>query len=94
MQTYYMLGKYLPVGLESISTDRTDKCRHLIEELGGEIILMNALLGDYDLAFVIKFKSSAQALEASLTLSKVTGISFNTWPAVSVSEFDEMAKRA
>ena len=93
MQIYYMLGKYLPDGLENISNDRTDKCRGIIERLGGEIILMNALLGEYDLAFVIKFKGHEQALEASLALSKITGISFSSWPAISVSEFDEIAKR-
>jgi len=91
MSIYYMFGKYSLESLKNISAERTDRARKIIEAMGGQIILMNALIGEYDLAFVINFESNAKALEASLALNKATGISFKTWPAISISDFDEIA---
>ncbi len=91
MQTYYMFGKYSSSALGDISSARTVQCSQLIEKMGGEIILMHALLGGYDLAFVINFESNARALQASLTLNRETGISFSTWPAIHVSDLDKIA---
>ena len=92
MHTYYMLGKYSIGAAKHISAIRTDECIRVIEELDGEIILLDALLGDFDLAVICKFEDNRAALKASVALEKRTGIRFVTLPAVPVSEFDQLAK--
>lgn len=90
MSTYYLFGKYTTEALQASSATRTTQCTQLIEKLGGEIILMHALLGEYDLALIINFPSNEEALKASVSLSKLTGMSFRTCPAVTVDKFDEI----
>jgi len=51
---------------------------------------MYVLLGEKDLVFIVNFPEIEQAIKASVALSKLTGISFTTLPAVSVEEFDKM----
>jgi uncharacterized protein with GYD domain len=92
MTTYYLFGTYTNEALENISAERTEKCRDVIEKYGGEIILMHALLGEYDLVFIINFPDNEAAMKASIALNKLTGISFMTSPAVTVARFDEIVK--
>jgi len=91
MQIYYMLGSYPAGRVKQVSALRTEECGRIIEGLDGEIVLMNALLGQFDLAFVAKFPDNSAAFKASLALMKVTGINFITLPAISVSDFDQLA---
>jgi uncharacterized protein with GYD domain len=91
MQTYYMLGSYPSGAVKQISALRTEECARIIEGLGGQIILMDALLGQYDLAFITKFSDNSAAFKASLALMKVTGVNFTAMPAIPVSEFDQLA---
>jgi uncharacterized protein with GYD domain len=91
MHTYYLLGKYSVGAAKHISSIRTDECVRTIEELNGEIILLDALLGDFDLAVICKFEDNCAALKASVALEKRTGIRFTTLPAVPVSDFDRVA---
>uniref|UniRef100_A0A7C4NU78 GYD domain-containing protein n=1 Tax=Thermodesulfobacterium geofontis TaxID=1295609 RepID=A0A7C4NU78_9BACT len=51
---------------------------------------MFALLGDYDLAFVLDFPGIKEAMATSVEIAKTTGISFKTLPAITVEEFDEL----
>jgi uncharacterized protein with GYD domain len=51
---------------------------------------MYSLLGEKDLVFILTFPGIEQAMKASVALSKMTGISFTTLPAVTVEEFDKM----
>ena len=88
MQTFYMLGRYSGNAVKHISAARTEECSRVIEALGGEIILIDALLGDFDLALIVKFKTNVEAMRASLKMQRETGIAFTTYPAVSVEEFD------
>ena len=90
MSTFLMLGKYSPNGLRKISADRTAKSINLIKKLGGKIHSMHALLGDHDLVFIVDFPGNIQALEASLALFKLTEISFTTYPALEVKQFDKI----
>jgi hypothetical protein len=46
--------------------------------------------GEHDLIFVLTFQGIEEAMKASVALSKTTGISFTTSPAVTVGEFDKM----
>ncbi|MCQ9205190.1 MAG: GYD domain-containing protein [Omnitrophica bacterium] len=50
---------------------------------------MYALLGSYDLAFVVEFSESLEAMKASISVTKLSDISFTTFPAISVEEFDK-----
>jgi len=90
MAKFVMLGKYSAGALKGISKARTGKGIAIIKKCGGRVISMLALLGNYDLLFVLDFPSNAAAMKASLKLSKLTGIGFTTSPAVTIEEFDRL----
>ncbi len=92
MSTYYMFGKYSVKAIGKISPSRTDECTKVIEDFGGEILLMHALLGQHDLVFIVNFPDNESALKASLVLTRITGIAFSTAPATSVDHFDKVVK--
>ena len=73
-----------------MSSKRTKEAESLIKKLGGEVKGMYSLLGEKDLVFILTFPGIEQAMKASVALSKMTGISFTTSPAVTVEEFDKM----
>lgn len=89
MAKFLMLGKYSQEGVLGITAERTNKVKEAIEKSGGKVSLMLALLGSYDLAFVVDFPGVAEIMKASVSLTKLTGIGFTTSPAVSVEEFDK-----
>jgi len=90
MAKFLMLGKYSLEAIKGITTERTNKIVSTIEKSGGKVNLMLALLGNYDLAFVVDFSGVSQAMSASVELAKLTSISFTTSPALTVEEFDKM----
>jgi len=90
MTTFFMFGKYSSGSLKGMSAKRTEKTDSLIKKFGGEIESMYVLLGEKDLVFIVNFPGIEQAMKASVALSKLTGISFVTSPAVTVEEFDKM----
>ncbi len=92
MATYFLIGKYSQQALGGISADRTKKAAAAIEKLSGKIKSMHALLGDKDLIFVVELPGIKEAMKASMSLAKLTGIFFNTSEAVSIEEFDKLAK--
>lgn len=90
MAKFLMLGKYSQEAVKAISSQRTQKALEVIENNGGKANLILALLGEYDLALVVEFGGTKEMMKASVALTKLTGISFITSPAVSVEEFDKM----
>ena len=90
MATFFMFGKYSPEALKETSAERTDRGRSLVKKFGGEVNSMYALLGEYDLVLIVNFPGIEQAMKASVALSKLTGISFTTSPAVTAEDFDKM----
>ena len=90
MTTFLMFGKYSSRALQEMSVQRTDKVVDLIKQFGGEVQAMYATLGQHDLVFVVSLPGTDEAMKASVTLTKLTGISFNTMPAVSVQDFDKL----
>ncbi|MGC9325457.1 MAG: GYD domain-containing protein [Desulfomonilia bacterium] len=90
MATFFMFGSYSAEALKKISADRTVKAMELIRKNGGKIVSMYALFGDKDLVFITEFPSLEHAMKTSVGLNRLTGISFATYPAVSVEEFDKM----
>ena len=91
MTKVLMLGKYSVEAIKGITGERTKKVVDTIEKAGGKVNLMYALLGNYDLVFVVDFPGIEEALKASVALTKLTGIGFTTSPAISVEEFDKIA---
>jgi len=93
MSTFFMLGKYSSEALKGISAGRTDKALKLVKKFGGEVKSMYALLGEIDLVFIVTFPDVEKAMQASVALNKLTGISFTTLPAVTVEEFDKVMSK-
>jgi uncharacterized protein with GYD domain len=93
MATFFMFGKYSQEALKGISAGRTEEAKNLIRGLGGEIKNIYALLGEYDLVLITEFSGIEEAMKASVAITKMTGISFSTAPAISVGRFDELMKK-
>lgn len=90
MATFFMFGRYSSEALKGMSAKRTKEAESLIKKLGGKVESMYALLGEKDLVFISTFPGIEQAMKASVALSKMTGISFTTLPAIPVEEFDKL----
>ncbi len=90
MALFLMFGKYSAEGIKGISAQRTQQAEETIRKFGGSVSAMYALLGDKDLLLVTEFPDIGAAMQASVALSKLTGIAFSTAPAVTVAEFDRL----
>jgi len=90
MATFFMFGKYSSEGLKEMSAERTDKAVSLIKKFDGEVDSVYALLGEQDLVLIVDFPGVEQAMKASVALTKMTGVSFSSSPAVPVEDFDKM----
>jgi len=90
MATFCMFGRYSSEALKGMSAKRTKESESLIKKFGGKVESMYALLGEKDLVFIVTFPGIEQAMKASVALSRMTGISFATLPAVTVEEFDKL----
>ena len=94
MATFFMFGRYTPEALKGISAKRTKDAENLVKKFGGKVESVYALLGEKDLVFICSFPGMAQAMKASVALSKRTAISFTTSPAVTVREFDRLMAKS
>ena len=90
MATFFMFGKYSSEAVKGMSPKRTKAAEEAIKKLGGKIESMYALLGERDLVVILSIPGVEQAMKASVALSKMTGISFTTLPALPVEEFDKL----
>ncbi len=90
MATFFMFGIYSADALDDIGAGRTSDAEKLITRYGGKVNSMYALMGEQDLILIIDFPDTQHAMQASVALSKATGISFSTSPAVSVAQFDQL----
>jgi uncharacterized protein with GYD domain len=90
MATFLVLGKYSSEGLMGMSAERTVAVADLVKKYGGEIQAVYGLLGEYDLACIIEFPGTQEAMQASVAFSKLTKIACTTSPAVPVEEFDKL----
>ena len=92
MATYFMFGIYSADAMEDMSADRTAAAEKLVQSYGGRIDSIHALMGEEDLILITDFPDNEKAMQASVALSKLTGISFSTAPAGEVAEFDKLMK--
>jgi len=90
--TFCMIGKYNQMALENVSSIRTKKAEQLIARYEGTVKAMYALLGENDLIIIVELPTIEDAMKVSISLTKLTGISFTTSPAVSVEDFDIFAE--
>ncbi|MFA5224908.1 MAG: GYD domain-containing protein [Candidatus Omnitrophota bacterium] len=90
MAKFFMYGKYTKEALGDISKDRTSKALEVIAKVGGKVNSMYALLGKYDIVLIADFPGVAEVMKASIALNKLTNISFTSFPAVSIEEFDKI----
>ena len=88
--TFFMFGKYSTQAANQIAVERTGKVHELIEQLGGKVKEIYALLGEYDVVLIVELPQMAQSMKASIALGRLTGISFCTAAAIPVEEFDQM----
>ena len=90
MATFILFGRYSPEALKGVSSARTKKSLTLVKKFKGKVLSMYALLGEKDLMFIADFPGVEEAMQASVALHKLTGISFSTTAAVSVDTFDKL----
>jgi uncharacterized protein with GYD domain len=90
MAMFLMFGKYSARALQEMSIQRTDKVVDLIKQFGGTVQAMYATLGQQDLVLVVSLPGTEEAMKASVAITKLTGISFSTMPAVTVQDFDRL----
>jgi uncharacterized protein with GYD domain len=93
MTTFFMFGKYTSLAIKDISIQRTEQAIDAIQQLGGEVKGVYALLGEHDLLFCVNLPDVETAMRASVALTRLTGISFSTCPAVKVETFDRLATK-
>lgn len=91
MATYIMFGKMSMEATRSVSAKRTDDAIALIRQLGGEFRAGYALLGDVDFVVIVDLPDTERVMQASVGLSRLLGIVFQTAPAVTIDEFDKLA---
>ena len=91
MAKFVMLGNYNQASMEGINASRTDRAEEVIRGHGGEAIGIYALLGAFDLMLIVDLPDVETAMRVSLELTRLTGIGFQTSPAVDVAAFDALA---
>jgi len=90
MAIYLMFGTYSSEALRAISSERTDEAAAVIKEHGGELKAVYALLGEVDLVVIVDFPDIEHAMQTSVALKKLLGISFRTAPSVTIETFDKL----
>lgn len=90
MTTFIMKGKYSTEGIKEISAERTVRAYQIIQQCGGTIRSVYAMLGEEDILVIADFPGVDEAMKASISLTQALGISFTTVPAIPVEDFDEL----
>ena len=88
MTTFFMFGKYSKDAVKGIAAKRTAKTEQLLAGFGGKMRSVYALLGEYDLVIIADLPGTQEAVHASIEITKETGISFTTSPAIAIADFD------
>ena len=90
MSTYFLFGTYTRDAIKGIAAKRTQRAEELIAGFGGKLRSVYALLGEYDIVIIADLPSNQEAMQASVEISKDTGVTFKTCPAVPVADFDNL----
>ena len=92
MAKFLMMGKYSIEAMNEVSSKRTEKAVAMIKDAGGSVESMYALLGNYDLVLIVDFPGIKDAIRTSIALTRLTHIAFQTFPAITVAEFDKITE--
>ena len=87
MPIFMMFGKYTQEGMRGISADRTRSAHALIEELGGKVVSMYAVLGEDDLVLTLDLPDAEAAMAVSVALNELIGVALRTSPVIEVERF-------
>ncbi len=90
MPIFMMFGRYTQEGMKGISAERTQKAKAAVEDLGGKVVSMYAVLGEDDLVLTLDLPNTEAAVAASVALHKLTGVAFRTSPVVEIEKFDRI----
>ncbi len=94
MTTFFLFGTYTSESIEGIDARRTKKTEEIVSGYGGTVRSVHAILGPYDIVIIVELPGVPEAVQVSLALSKATGLSFTSAPAVTVADFDRLARNA
>jgi len=89
MHTYFLFGSYTAMSIQEINSERTCKATKIVQDLGGKVLAMYALMGEDDIVMIVALASNMDAVKATVHLAQETGLIFKSAPAVSVDRFDE-----
>ncbi len=90
MRTFLMFGKSSSRELKEISVKYRAEVVSVVKSFGGDVRSMYVMLREKYLVLVFDFPALKRAVKASIALSKLTGISFTTSPAVPVDEINKV----
>jgi len=90
MATYFMFGTYGRDSIRGISAARTKKAEALMKRLGGKLAAGYGLLGEKDIVLIVELPGVEELTKASIGLSRLTGISFASVPAIPIERFDSL----
>ncbi|MBU8913414.1 MAG: GYD domain-containing protein [Spirochaetales bacterium] len=91
MTSFFLFGSYTQDAMDGIDADRTKKAEEVINGYGGKLRSVYALLGEYDIVMIADLPGVPEALQASIALTRDTGIAFSSCPAIAVADFDRLA---
>jgi uncharacterized protein with GYD domain len=94
MTTFFLFGSYTRDSIEGIDARRTKKAEEIVSGYGGTVRAVYALLGMHDIVIIVQLPGVPEAVQVSLALSKATGMTFTSAPAVTVADFDKLAEDA
>ena len=90
MKTFLIFGKSSSQELKEISLKYRAEVVSLVNDFGGNVRSMYIMLRERYLVLIFTFPGIKTAMSASIALSKLTGISFTTLPAVPIDEFNNI----
>lgn len=89
MATYVTMLDYTTEGVKGISAARTEEVKEAIKRAGGKFISGYELLGTYDAMIIAEYPDERAAMQATIEINKLIGVSSNTMIAVPIGEFDQ-----
>jgi uncharacterized protein with GYD domain len=91
MVTFFLFGSYTQDALEGINAERTKRAEEIIAGYGGRLRFVYALVGEYDIVMAADLPGVPELVQASVALTRETGIAFTSMPALPVADFDSLA---
>ncbi len=94
MPTYLLLMNATPEGVRKISEigSRYDGFKKDLKKAGGRLIGAYALMGGYDYAALVEVPAEKDALKLSLGIGKQGSSSVESYRAIPMDEFRELAE--